>query len=86
MLIRTRSFARAGLFRHQGEGCFCHGEQEGEIIVPQVFVEAVHCGEVQEPVDLMQDLPAESLRFLPAFVEAAADAGQTVQDGIFADV
>jgi hypothetical protein len=34
----------------------------------------------------MQDLPAERFRFLPAFVEAAADAGQAVQNGIFTDI
>ena len=79
-------FARAGLFGDQGEGRFCHGQQKGEIVVPQIFVEAVHGGDVQETVDLMQDLTAQDLRLFAAFVEAAADAGQTVQDRVLANI
>ena len=79
-------FARAGFFGDQSEGRFCHGEQKGKIIVPQIFVEAVHGGDVQETVDLMQDLTAQDLRLFAAFVEAAADAGQTVQDRVLADI
>ena len=80
------AFARASAFGGQRKRIFICDEQKCEIILPEVFIEAVGGGEIKNTLDLRIDT-ADERRFVGcARTEILEDIRKRKEDRIFAEV
>ena len=76
----------ADLLGDQGKGRLGHGQQKGQVIVPEVPVEPVPGRQVQQTMDLVQNLRGQYLSVIVSAVELTAYIRQPHQDAVLSDL
>ena len=80
------ALARTMLLADERERRLRHREQERDVVVPEVAVEAVDRRDVEHAVDLRQDAARQLFGVMRPRRKVAADARKPEQDAVFADL
>ena len=70
------------LFTGKAEGIFVGNQQVGQVVLPQVLVETIVGGKLEQPLDLGEDPGAKLFPGLAVILKAAEDVAKLHQDGI----
>ena len=81
-----RTGVRPHFLRYQRKGSLRIRQQEGQIVVPEIIVEPVLRGKIQQPVDFRQRLLRQTVPGSVPLLETPADVRQTEQDAVLPDV
>ena len=71
--VIDRAFVGPCLLGDQCKWSLCHGEQKGQIVVPEIFVKSVAGRQVQQSVDLVKNASREGLLIIIPPVKLPAD-------------
>ena len=81
-----RALVGTDFLGYQRKRCLRHGQKESQIVVPQVAVESVHRGKVQQSVDFPENIPGQLLIRRIAVVKTPADFRQPSEDTVLLDI
>ena len=81
-----RALIGAHFFGDQRERSLRHGQEESQIIVPEIFVKPVSRRQIQKAVDLVQHTGCQFLPVIISPVKCPADIRELHQDALFSDL
>ena len=81
-----RTLIGAYFFGNQCKRGLRHRQQEGQVIVPQIFVKTVSRRQIQKAVDLVQHTGCQLLSVIVSPVKSPADVRELHQDALLSDL
>ena len=81
-----RSFIGTCLLGNQGKRSLCHGEQKGQVVMPEILVKTIACRQIQQSVDLVQNTPCQSLFVILSAVKIPAYLCELHQNAVLSDL